>query len=314
MRFNRLFPALAATVVLLAVILACGGDDDDTSGATTPATTAATVDYPMTLTDDGGTEVTLETQPQRIVALAPSFVEVLFEIGAVDTIVAADENTDEPPEASSIPKVSGFEPSVEGIASYQPDLVLMCCSDAGGLQGALTQLDIPTMYFDTPTTVEGVYDQIQTIGAAVGHPDEAADVVSQMQSDIDAIVSTVGQTPGPGVFFELDPGLFTVGPGSFTDEVLTLLGASNVAEATGAAYPQMTAEAIIASNPEVIILADADFGESPETVAARPGWSDIGAVQNNRIYPVTGGFLNHASPRLVEDIHELAALLYPEIF
>jgi iron complex transport system substrate-binding protein len=316
--YKLLAPALIA--LLLALTWACGEDDDDDDGPATSPTTEASAtategtagaDFPQTITDDAGVEVTLDVQPEAIVALAPSFVEVLFAIGAGDAVVAVDENTDEPPEAADIPRISAFEPSVEGIASYEPDLVLIF-SDPGGLQDALTQLDIPTALLATPTTVDGVYEQIEMIGDITGHPDEASDIVADMRSDIDAIVAGTEGSEGPTVFFELDPQLFTVGPGSFPHEVLNMLGAFNVADSTGEAYPQMSNEAVIAEDPQVVILADGDFGESADTIAARPGWASISAVTNSRVHPVPGGFLNHASPRLVGDIEELAGYLYPD--
>jgi iron complex transport system substrate-binding protein len=301
--------------VIAALALACGDDDDDDEAAepTEEATASASDEsaFPLTLTDDLGTEVTLEAPPLAIVALAPSFVEVLYAIGAEETIVAADENTDYPPEAESIPKISSFEPSVEAIASYEPDLVLYFY-DPGGLQQSLDDLGIASFYLETPITVDGVYEQIATIGELTGHSKEATNVVEDMEAEIEATVADVDTSNGPSVFHELDPQLFTVGPGSFPHEVYTLLGATNIAESTGEAFPQITQEAVIAENPEVIILADTDFGESADSVAARPGWDQISAVQNDRVYEYTSALLSHASPRLVEDIIELTTVLYPE--
>jgi len=321
MRFVYLLAGLIAALVLAAAA-ACGDGDDGggeatptDAGATTAATTAPPDDsaFPLNITDDAGMEITFDEAPDQIVALAPSFVEVLYAVGAGDSIVAADENTDAPPEAAGIPKVSGYEPSVEAIAGYEPDLVLMCCFDAGGLQGSLTGLDIPTLFFDSPATVEGVYEQIVSIGQVVGHGAEAETLVSEMEADIDAVIAELDDvTTGPSVFHEIDNTLYTAGPGSFVDEVYGMLKATNIAEATGAAYPQMSAEAVIGAAPQVIILADGDYGESAETVAARAGWNTIPAVVNARVYPVPGALLSRPSPRLVEDIQLLATLLYPE--
>ena len=128
---------LLMAIAVAAFFVACGDDDDgggdEPDETTTPAAESA---FPVTITDDNGNDLTLEAAPESIVALAPSFVEVLFEIGAGDAIVAADENTDAPPEADSVPKISGFDPSVEGIASYSPDLVLIFY-EPGGLEEAL---------------------------------------------------------------------------------------------------------------------------------------------------------------------------------
>ena len=307
---------LASLVAVLVFAAACGDDDGGNDATPTTVATATATDvsaYPLTIIDDAGVELTFEEAPDSIVALAPSFVEVLFAVGAGDAIVAADENTDFPPEAESILKISGFSPSVEGIVSFEPDLVLIFF-DPGDLQSSLISLGIPVMFLATPSTVDGVYDQIETIGQVTGHSDEAVDIVSDMKIDIAAIVARLDDIDaGPSVFHEYDATLFTAGPGSFPDEVYGLLKTSNIAEATGEAFPQMSTEAIIAAGPEVIVLADADSGESFETVSARPGWGAIPAVQNQRVYEVPGSLLSRATPRLVDDIQLLFDLLYPEL-
>lgn len=320
MRYVKLLTPLLAALIISAVA-ACGDDDDDVNPTPTaaPATTAAASEteqpdgatFPLTITDDAGVEVTLEAPPEAIVALAPSFVEVLFDLGAEDKIVAADENTDYPPEAESIPKISGFSPSIEGIAAYEPDVVLIFF-DPGDLQTSLINLGIPTLFLATPPTIDGVYDQIRTLGVITGTEEEADAIVSQMETDIAAIVDGIEDADGPSLYFELDAALFTVGPGSFPDEIFNLLGATNIAQPTGEAYPQMSAEAIIAAEPDVIILADADFGETPETVAARPGWDATPAVQDSRVYGVPAALLSRPTVRLVDDIQMVADLLYPE--
>jgi iron complex transport system substrate-binding protein len=310
----RIVYVLAGLLAVL-FIAACGDEDDGGDATQTGAATTAAAAFPVTVADDDGIEFTFEEAPDAIVALAPSFVEVLYAVGAGDSIVAADENTDYPPEAADIPRVSGFSPSVEAIIAYEPDLVLMCCFDAGGLQDALTELDIPTMYFDSPATIEGVYEQIETIAEVVGRHGEAETIVTEMRTEIAAVISQLDTVDeGPSVFHEYDAELFTAGPGSFPDEVYGLLKAPNIADATGEPFPQMSNEAVIAGAPGVIILADGDFGVTPESVGARPGWDAIPAVQDARIYPVNGALLSRPTPRLVDDIQMLAELLYPEIF
>ncbi|MEX0683678.1 MAG: ABC transporter substrate-binding protein [Dehalococcoidia bacterium] len=310
---------LLAGLIAVLLLAACGDDDDGgnatpTEGGATSAAATQPTEFPLTIADDNGIEFTFDEAPGQIVALAPSFVEVLFAVGAGDSIVAADENTDYPAEAAVIPKLSGYEPSVEAIAAYEPDLVLIFF-DPGGLQDSLVNLDIATMYLETPATLDGVYDQIETLGEITGRSDEAAEIVSGMQDDIAAVLAELDDVDaGLSVFHELDPMLFTVGPGSFVDEIYTLLKTTNVAESTGEPYPQMSTEAVIAAAPEVVLLADSDFGESLATVAARPGWDQVPAVLNERVYPVPASLLSGPTPRLVDDIQLLAALLYPEQF
>ncbi len=305
---------LLLMMVLLTVALFQACNDDDDGDATATPTEEASAEFPVTITDDTGAEVTLKAEPEAIVALSPSFVEVLYAIDAGDSLVAVDENSDYPAEAEALPKVSGFEPSVEEIAAHEPDLVLLSF-DPSGLVTALGNLGIPSLFLANPADLEGVYTQIETIGMASGRLEEAETVTAEMETEIAAIVEQVSDVDqGPRAFHELDNTLFTVGPGSFQGSIYDLLKAQNIANSTGEPTPQLSSEAVIAADPEVIALADAAFGESAETVAARPGWAAISAVTSNRVKPVDDDLLSRPGPRVVDGIEELASILYPETF
>jgi len=136
-----------------------------------------------------------------------------------------------------------------------------------------------------------------------------------MEEGIDAITDRlVDVVEGPRVYHELDNTFFTVAPDSFVGDFYNLLEAQNIAEGATTAYPQLTQEEVLARDPEVIILADGDAGESPETVKARPGWGAISAVKNDRVYVVDPDIISRPSPRVVEGLEELARFLYPEKF
>lgn len=306
----RMLLALLAVAAL--VLVACG--DDDSDATPTPEETGAPGGFPVTITDDTGTGVTIDAQPEAIVTLSPSFAEVLFAIGAGDAVAAVDENTDFPAEAAGLPKVSGFEPNLEELVALEPDLVLMSF-DPSGLQASLAEAGIPSLFLSNPADLDGVYEQIETIGAASGHPGEAETVTADMKAEIDEVVGQLADvTQGPRAFHELDNTLFTIGPGSFQDSIYTLLKAQNIAQSTGEPFPQLTSEAVIAADPEVIALADGEFGESLETVAARPGWGSITAVTTGRVNPVDDDLLSRPGPRVVDGVKELASVLYPETF
>jgi len=316
---RKVLPLLIALLAAM-VVFACGDDDDEapeaTGGAATPTEGGASPpdeagEFPVTVTDSNGQELMITDEPQAIVALAPSYTEVLFAIGAGDAVVAVDDNTDYPPEAADLPRISGFEPSVEGIASYNPDLVLLFF-DPGGLQDALGQAGIASLFLATPSSVDGIYEQIETIGAAAGHSAEASTLVEEMQVEIEAIVARVPEGDGPSIFHEIDSTLFSTGPGSFTHEMFELLGAENIAAETGEPFPQMSNEAVIAANPDIILLSDAAYGESAETVSARPGWDQISAVQNARVFAIDDDLVSRPGPRIVEGMEMLFGLFYPD--
>lgn len=316
-----LLPAL----ILAMLLIACGDDDGSSEAAPDPAQTtpAETVPadtptpepalYPVTVSDTNGNDVTFEQMPDAIVALSPAFVEIICALDACDNLVAVDENSDYPPEVADITKVSGFMPSVEGIAAVEPDFVVMSF-DPGGLQDALEQLGVTVLFLDAPATLDGVYDQIEILGAVMGNPEGADEVISGMQARVEDITSRLPEGDGPRVFHELDSTLFSSGPGSFIHDLYVVLGAQNIAEPTGEPFPQLSSEAIIEADPEVIILADEGLGESPESVAARPGWNAISAVMDDRIHGVDPDLISRPGPRIVDALEELAALLYPEVF
>lgn len=323
-RYARAIALLAALLIAALVFAACGDDvaQEATPSPTLADTTATPAEatptpepalFPVTVTDSHGDEVTFDEPPLAIVALAPSFVEIICAVGACASLVAVDENSDYPPEVADIPKLSGFTPSVEGIAAAEPDLVVISF-DPGGLEEALEQLGITVLFLDAPATVKGVYEQIELLGAVTGNPDDAAEVVGEMRAKVEEIVAQIPEGEGPRVFHELDSTFFSAGPGSFIHDLYEILGAQNIAEATGEPFPQLSAEAIIEADPEVIILADEGLGESAETVAARPGWDAISAVQNERIHGVDPDLISRPGPRIVDALEELARLLYPEGF
>ena len=120
---------------------------------------------------------------------------------------------------------------------------------------------------------------------------------------------------GPRVYHEIDPKLFSAAPSSFVGDLYTLLKARNVAPTGGTAFPQMTAEAIISADPEVIVLGDGQFpGGTPDEVRRRPGWAVISAVKNDRVYAVDDNLVSRPGPRVVDGLEQVAKLLYPELF
>jgi iron complex transport system substrate-binding protein len=306
--------ALALSLALLLALTAACGDDGDNGTSAPTVTATAAVQYPLTLTDGKSRSVTLEGAPQRIASLSPAATEILFAIGAGDQVAAVEKFSDYPPEAKTRQQLDAFEPSVEAIAGAQPDLVFVFY-DPGNLVDGLARAGLTVFFLETPTSVEGVLEQIRLLGQATGHPQEADELVATMQQAIDDIQERLADVEqGPRLFHEVDNQLYTVAPASFVGSLYTILKVRNIAAGTDQAFPQLSQEAIIEKDPEVIILGDAAGGESPETVKARPGWGSISAVKNDRIYVIDPDIVSRPGPRLVDALETLARLLYPERF
>lgn len=284
---------LSVTAVALA---ACG------AASPTPPATSAT-QFPVTITETGGAKVTIARMPHRIVSLSPTATEMLFAIGAGGQVVAVDDQSNYPPSAP-MTKLSGFQPNIEAIASYTPDFVVGA-DDAGGLVHGLGALHIPTLIEPAATNLADTYAQIQQLGAATGHAAEADSLVRKLRSDIAALVASISTpTKQLKVYHELDDTYYSATSATFIGQIYTLLGLKNIADgATVAApdYPQLSVEYIVASSPDLIVLADTRCcHQDITTVAARPGWSSIAAVRSGQVIGVDDDVASRWGPRVVD--------------
>lgn len=312
---------LVAVLAALALVLAACGDDDDsvassgeaaTSEDTTEAADDTTADeadaeegtFPVTVTVDG-TDTTIEEEPQAIVSLSPTATEMLFAVGAGDQVVAVDDFSNFPEDAP-VTDLSGFDPNVEAIIGYDPDLVILS-GDRNDVVAGLAAVDVPTIVLPSAMTIEDTYAQIEVVGAATGHVGDAAEVVANMQSDIDELVAQVPERDEPLTYYhELDDTLYSVTSDTFIGEIYDLAGLENVADtADGAAdaggYPQLSAEFLIDADPDLIFLADTKCcGQDASTVAERPGWGEMQAVQQGNVVELDDDIASRWGPRIVD--------------
>lgn len=308
--FKRISMAMLAAVI----VAGCGGGEGSSTTAaptttvevpvTTAAVTTTTGDpaFPVTVEVANG-QVTLDAQPQAIVSLSPTATEMLFAVGAGAQVVAVDEYSYYPAEAP-VTDLSGYTPNVEAIAGYEPDLVVLA-DDIDGLVGALQDLGIPVLQFPAATDLDDVYAQIEDIGEATGHSEAAQTLVDEMESTVVDLLSSVEPGDEPvTIYHELSNDFYTASSASFIGQIYALVGVENIADAVDSAesfgYPQLSPEYIIEADPDIIFLADAAYGESPETVAARPGWAGMTAVVNGRVLAVDADIASRWGPRVVE--------------
>lgn len=305
---QRVLSGLAAVLVAL-VLAACGGDSGETGG---PATTGSAGEpaalFPVTVEGANG-KVPLEQRPERVVSLSATATESLFALDAGDQVVAVDDQSNYPAEAPKT-KLSGFQPNIEAIVGYEPDLVV-ASFDPGGLVRGLEKLDVPVLLQPAATNLEDAYDQIEQLAVATGHRDDGASLVEQMQARIDELVESIPAGSGElSIYHEISPDYYSATSETFIGSVYELLGLQNIADEAGGSapdYPQLSAEYILSANPDLIVLSDTKCcGQTQETVAARPGWGTLDAVQNERIVPVDDDIASRWGPRTV-DLLEVVA-------
>jgi iron complex transport system substrate-binding protein len=280
---------------------ACGGG----SGAATPAgpsSAPAPAAFPVTVAGAGGS-VAIARRPVRIVSLSPTATEMLYAIGAGGQVVAVDADSDYPASAPRT-QLSGFQPNVEAIAGYRPDLIV-ASSDPGGLVRSLSALAIPVLIQPAAQRLTGSYAQLRALGAATGHRGAARRVVARMRSQIARIVASVPKPHPPlRVYHELDDTYFSATSATFIGQVYSMFGLRDIADAArgaGSGYPQLSSEAIVKADPQLIVLADTVCcHQTAATVAARSGWSGITAVRTGQVVPVNDDIASRWGPRIVD--------------
>jgi iron complex transport system substrate-binding protein len=296
----RSFTIVAAAVAAAFAVLVSGA-----AGA------PAQQEFPVTITTPTG-KVTVPKRPTRIVSLSPSATESLFAIGAGRQVVAVDDQSDYP-KAAPQTNLSGFTPNVEAIAAFRPDLVVTSYNPRGFVE-SLSRLRIPVIFHDAPKSFAGAYQQIRQLGLVTGRTTGAARVTRSMKTRIGRVIrASRGKTERLSVYHELTPDYFSASSRSFVGQVYVSLGLRNIADAAdsaGTGFPQLSAEYIVSSSPDLIVLADSICcGQKPSTVAQRPGWDRISAVRTGSIVRVHDSVASRWGPRLVDFFRAMSAAL-----
>jgi len=301
--------------VLLLVASACGAATPVPSQQPSPTATVAAVAFPATVTDFQNRSVTVPKRPDRIVSIGPSITEFLFALGAGPRVVGVDDFSDAPAAASQVEKVGGIKVNFEKVVSLKPDLVLSVKFSDGTIE-KLAGAGLLVLVVD-PQSAGDVARTAILLGRAVGSEGET--MARDIQKRVDDVrTKTAAATTKPRVYHEIDASdptkIFTVGPGSYIQDLIGIAGGQNIAASATSAYPQLSAEEILRSDPEIIVLAAADYSAKPEQVAARAGWSVIAAVKNKRIFTIAPNLINRPGPRVGEAAEAYAKLVHPELF
>ncbi len=338
---NKRNVLLSFALVLLIALTACGPTAPPTAQPTpaptsapvvatptalpptavpTVAPTATSAAFPLTITDSANRKVTISKQPQRIIALAPSNTEIVCAIGQGSKLVAVDDFSDFPAECKALPKIGGMKLNFEQVVALNPDVILAAGITSADNIKKLEELKLTVVVVSSPkTTMASIMNDIALVGKVLGVPDKAKQVTDAMQKKLDSLKAKAATAKSkPKVYWELDATdvtkPYTVGPGNFVNDIITLAGGENVFASVSSPYPQVGSEQVVAANPEVIILSDAAYGITVESVKARKGWDIIAAVKNNKVLPIDDTLVSRPGPRIVDGLEAALKLIHPELF
>jgi iron complex transport system substrate-binding protein len=322
---------LTFPVLLLAVAACAPAGTSPSADATGPPSMAAPTPsptpeaaFPVELTDDADRTVAIDAEPMTIVSLAPSNTEIVCALDACDRLAGVTDFDDYPPEVADITDVVvQTQVDVELVVDADPDLVLAAGNELTP-STVIEQLDdlgltVLVLY---PESLEEIYADIELVGAAIGASTAAEALVADMEERVAAVEGTVAGADRPLTLYEVfyaEGATYTAGEGSFLASLIEIAGAEPV---TGDAQGVIDTETLVEANPELILLGEASYDPSLadaqaalETVAARPGWADLAAVEQGNVVPYLEDIVTtRPGPRIVDGLEALARAIHPDLF
>jgi len=265
--------------------------------------------------------ITLVQPAQKIVTLSPPITEILYAVGAGDQVVARDSFSDYPETALSLPDIGGgfAEYDLETIISLKPDLVIAGGINTPELVQSLEDLGLTVYYLANPSDLEGTFASIEVLGILSGHEDEASELVERLRSRIDAVSAALEDVEEkPTVYYELDATdvakPYTPGPNTFYTSMIEMAGGENIGAELEFEWVQISLEQLLIEDPDLILLGDAMWGITPESVAERAGWDSLTAVANGRVLPFDDNLIARIGPRQVDGLGALAKIFHPDLY
>jgi iron complex transport system substrate-binding protein len=321
--------ALLLVAGMAVLVGGCGSSAADETTTTAAAATTTSVaaettttvgapaegTFPVTVVDDNKSSITISAKPVRIVSTAPSNTEILFALGLADRIVGVSSLDDYPAEAAAVAKVGDFQINTEAVVALSPDLVVGYAGAEEALAPVATA-GTPVIMLN-PTTLDGIYANIALVGQATGATGPAAELVESLKAQI-AQISEAAAASGesPKVFYAVDNTLWTCGPGSFVDNMLTLAHATNVAALPGAdsaavqAYYQFAPEQLVAADPDIILIPNTAY-KSVDEFTSDARFTSLRAVKEGHVYLINDVVVTRPGPRIGDGLKTLVDLIHP---
>ena len=269
--------------------------------------------YPITITDDLGVEIIIESLPEKIASGAPATTEIIYALGMADSLVGVTSYCNYPKEASEKEVTGDYNgPNIEKIIELGVELYITDWID-DGVRAQLKEAGVETVVI-APSTYDAIYDRIELIGRILDADEKANTLVTTMKDKTELILSRVKGLESKRVFFENwhDP-LSSVGPGSFIDEMITMSGGENIASDMKSSYGEFSQELVLERDPEVYLTIDDGF-KTVEDIKARTGYSELTAVKNERVYFLDPDITIRPGPRIVQALESIARTIHPAEF
>lgn len=314
---KRSFLLLLLFISIFVLASGCSSTETNSVDDENDGMVEASISYPLTIKDGTGTDVTLQSEPKRIISLMPSLTETLYAIGAGEQVIAVTAYDNYPETAQQDAEYvfqDALNPSLEQIISLQPDLIVM-----GPYNDELTkkiiELGIPVIKYD-PQSIDEVYEMIEALGKATNKSENASQTIEEMKDREKKLTNMVNEIPDEEkvkVWLEVSNDLWTAGQNTFINELITKAGGVNIVKEQG--WIQYSEEKIIDENPEVVIINYGGYDvDAISNIYKREGWQQVDAIKNNRVINIDNDLITRTGPRIIDGLEEIVKALYPKLF
>ncbi len=276
--------------------------------------TVGQTSYPLTITDSFDREITIEKEPERIIALSPAITEIVYALGKGDNLIARTDYCDYPEEAASLESIGDLmDPNIEKIVELEPDIAISSAHFQRETLEKLEEAGIKVVILYGEESFDGAYFAIEEIGKVLNAQEEAAQIVADMKATVEEVVQKVEGREKPSVYFVVgfgEWGDYTAGGDTFIGQLIEMAGGENAAgDVEGWSY---SLEKLIEKNPDHFICSKND--NHKEQLKVAENYKDLDAIANDRILEIDKNKLERQGPRIAEGLREIAEYLHPEAF
>ncbi len=268
---------------------------------------------PLSATDSTGATVTLPRIPQRVVSLAPSLSELVFDLEAGSSLVGRTSRCNFPEEARNVTDIGGYmTPDFEKLLTVKPELVL---ATKNGMRSELIQR-IKTLgiavYVDDSSSIDEIEKLIKNVGILLGKTNRAEQLCMDIESRREKIRALISRSNIPTVLFVvgINP-LIVASSSSFVSSLISEAGGINVVNDLKIQFPKFSVEEVIRKDPDVIFMLDKEC----HGVECQSYWKNYGflkAVSNKRVYEVDSDLVSRPGTRIIDALERLTGHLHPE--
>ena len=339
-KLMTMIPALVMSCALLAgctssntAAPAAASSAAEATTASKSASEAVSTEEPAntdvrTVTDLTGNELEVPAEVNTIISLAPSTTDLLLDLGLSEKIIAVDTYSMDSYGAElqhGIPSFDMMSPDNEQIVALQPDIVFttgMSYAWGEDVFASAREAGVFIIDIESPATLQEILDSIIFIGDCVAKREAAEAIAVEMDLFLEDVQAAVKEQKGAEpkvVLFEMStptadfPTIYSAGPDSYIDEIITLTGGVNAAADTDTPWPALTEEAAIAANPDVILTTDNYTPDVVNVILSSEGWENVNAVSNKQVYLIDADKINRPNHHVCGSIMEILEILYPDM-